>query len=75
MKNIQNLGGFVLTSKPYSKDAGNVLKQDENITSPGDHYAASTILKYDYCLPPGEPQVKQQARKKMFLMKDKSNAA
>ena len=75
MKNVQNPGGFVLTSTPFSRNADSLFKADEN-SNQSNHPAASTILKYDYCLPPENKEVLQNTREEnMFLMKNKSNAA
>lgn len=77
MKNIQNLGGFVLISSPFSKTGNNI----DGIDAAG----SSAILKYDYCVPPTEENMEKQRRKNntvpgtlesdTYRMKKRNNAA
>ena len=72
MKNIQNLGGFVLISSPFSKTGSNIPGTDTG--------SSSAILKYDYCIPPAEENTVKQRKKSIttgnaLLMKKSSNAA
>ncbi|MFT3680864.1 MAG: hypothetical protein QM791_11365 [Ferruginibacter sp.] len=49
MKNIQNLAGFVMTSRPENKTV-NAIAEGAKQTQ-----TKSAILKFDYCIPPKEP--------------------
>lgn len=71
MKSIQNLGGFVLTSTPFRKAGKDINDSGNN---------PSSILKFDYCIPPDDDIVFKQRKKiaskgQELIMNKKSNAA